>query len=384
MSWQQRLDQALAARHEKAQFRQRRINQQGDARTLRTEGRNYLNFSANDYLGLSQHPHIIRAWQQGAARYGVGAGGSGHITGYHPAHAEFEQRLASWLGYPRALLFISGFAANQAIIAAMMAKNDVIYADKLSHASLLEAAALSPATLRRFAHNQPDSLGRLFARPHQGEALVVTEGIFSMDGDQAPLAALQAVSRQHGGWLLVDDAHGVGVIGEEGRGSCWQQKVMPELLVVTFGKAFGVSGAAVLCQNDTADYLLQFARHLVYSTAMPPAQACALDAALTCIQQGNDLREQLKSAIRLFRQGARERGLNIAASETAIQPLIVGDEARTLKLAEMLRQQGCWVTAIRPPTVPPGTARLRITLSAAHQPEDIERLLEVLHDAMGQ
>ncbi|WP_428945616.1 8-amino-7-oxononanoate synthase [Pantoea sp. FN060301] len=384
MSWQQRIDLALTARRESAQFRQRRINQQGGGRQIRIEGRDYLNFAANDYLGLSQDPSIIDAWQRGAGRYGVGAGGSGHVTGYHQAHAALEERLAHWLGFSRALLFISGFAANQAIIAAMMAKNDVIYADKLSHASLLEAAALSPATLRRFAHNQPDALSKLFAKPAVGEALVVTEGVFSMDGDSAPLAALQDITRLHGGWLMVDDAHGVGIVGEEGRGSCWQQKIRPELLVVTFGKAFGVSGAAVLCQNDTADYLLQFARHLVYSTAMPPAQAYALDAALSRIREVDDLRERLQKNIRHFRQGARERGLALSPSATAIQPLIVGDERRALTLADALRQQGCWVTAIRPPTVPPGTARLRITLSAAHQAEDIQRLLEVLHVAGGQ
>ncbi|WP_345831182.1 8-amino-7-oxononanoate synthase [Erwinia sp. HDF1-3R] len=381
MSWQQRIDLALAERREKGQFRQRRINQQGDARTLQIDGRRYLNFSANDYLGLSHEPRIIRAWQQGAEQYGVGAGGSGHVTGYSAPCAALETQLAAWLGFPRALLFISGFAANQAVITAMMAKGDRLFADKLSHASLLEAAVLSPSTLRRFAHNQPDALNRLLAGNAAGETLVVTEGVFSMDGDSAPLAPIHRLTRQYGGWLMVDDAHGIGTVGEQGRGSCWQQNVRPELLVVTFGKAFGVSGAAVLCQQDTADYLLQFARHLIYSTAMPPAQACALTAALTCVQQGDDRRQRLAQNIHQFRDGARARGLTLLPSLTAIQPLVVGDEHRALALAERLRQLGCWVTAIRPPTVPPGTARLRITLSAAHQAEDIEQLLDLLHQA---
>ncbi|MDW8848321.1 8-amino-7-oxononanoate synthase [Erwinia sp. MMLR14_017] len=383
MSWQQRISLALDERREKGQFRQRRVNQQSDARTLKIDGKRYLNFSANDYLGLSHYPAIKHAWQQGAECYGVGAGGSGHVTGYHAVQAEFEQRLAAWLGYSRALLFISGFAANQAVIAAMLSKKDRIFADKLAHASLLEAASLSPATLRRFTHNQPASLSKLLESGAEGETLIVTEGVFSMDGDSAPLAELHRLSEHHGSWLMVDDAHGIGTVGEQGRGSCWQQQVKPELLVVTFGKAFGLSGAAVLCDDDTADYLLQFARHLIYSTAMPPAQVCALHASLTAVQQGDELRLRLHHNIALFREGATARGLALLPSCTAIQPMIVGDEYQALALAEALRQQGCWVTAIRPPTVPPGTARLRITLSAAHQPEDIERLLEGLHHAQG-
>ena len=385
MGWQQRIDLALAERREKQQFRQRRVSRQEDARTICVNERRYLNFSANDYLGLSRDPQVITAWQQGAERYGVGAGGSSHVTGYGVPHQEFEHQLAAWLGYPRALLFISGFAANQAIIAAMMQKNDRIFADRLAHASLLEAASLSPASLRRFAHNQPQALAKLFSSPAaEGETLVVTEGVFSMDGDTAPLGELHQLAVRHNGWLMVDDAHGIGVTGEQGRGSCWQQKVRPELLVVTFGKAFGLSGAAVLCSEETADYLLQFARHLIYSTAMPPAQACALQAALRAVQQGDELRARLQDNIRLFRQGAAASGLVLLPSATAIQPLLVGEEQAALRLAEKLRERGCWVTAIRPPTVPPGTARVRITLSAAHRKEDIQRLLEVLHDANGQ
>ncbi len=384
MGWQQRISLALAERREKQQFRQRRVSQHDDVRTLCVNDRRYLNFSANDYLGLSRDRNVIAAWQQGAERYGVGAGGSGHVTGYGTPHQAFEQQLADWLGYPRALLFISGFAANQAIIAAMLQKNDRIFADRLAHASLLEAASLSPATLRRFAHNQPEALAKHFSPADGGETLVVTEGVFSMDGDSAPLQELHQLTALHNGWLLVDDAHGIGVTGEQGRGSCWQQNVRPELLIVTFGKAFGLSGAAVLCSEETADYLLQFARHLIYSTAMPPAQAFALQTALRAVQQGDDLRARLQKNIRLFREGAAAGGLAILPSSTAIQPLLVGEEQAALRLAERLREKGCWVTAIRPPTVPPGTARLRITLSAAHQEEDIQRLLEALHDANGQ
>ncbi|EEP90735.1 8-amino-7-oxononanoate synthase [Yersinia kristensenii] len=379
MSWQNKIERGLQQRREAAAYRTRQMNDGANGRWLQTGARRYLNFSSNDYLGLSQDAGVIAAWQQGAQRYGVGSGGSGHVTGYSLPHAQLEQQLADWLGYPRALLFISGYAANQAVLAALTAADDRILADKLSHASLLEAAAHSAAQLRRFAHNQPDSLQKLLHKPCSGQTLVVTEGVFSMDGDSAPLAALQQQTAAAGGWLLVDDAHGIGVRGHAGRGSCQLQGVKPALLVVTFGKAFGLSGAAVLCQEPVAEYLLQYARHLIYSTAMPPAQACALQAALLRIQQGDDLRQQLQQRIAQFRRGAADLTLSLGASETAIQPLLVGDNQRTVALAEQLRTAGLWATAIRPPTVPPGGARLRITLSAAHQREDIDRLLEVLY-----
>ena len=381
MSWQQRIDQALNERRQADAFRRRQPVAPGAGRWLIREDRRWLNFSSNDYLGLSQHPQIIAAWQQGAARYGVGSGGSGHVSGYSEAHRELEESLADWLGYPRALLFISGFAANQALITALLARDDRIVADRLSHASLLEAASLSPAQLRRFAHNDVQQLSELLGKPLAGQQLVVTEGVFSMDGDSAPLRDIAPTTRAAGGWLLVDDAHGIGVVGDEGRGSCHAQNVRPELLVVTFGKAFGVSGAAILCDEALADYLLQFARHLIYSTAMPPAQAVALSAALAVIRSddGRQRREQLASRVAQFRDGMADFPGELSASTSAIQPLIVGDNTRALQLAARLREQGCWATAIRPPTVPAGSARLRLTLTAAHEPTDITRLLEVLH-----
>ena len=383
MTWQQKIDDALTARRSADALRRRYAVAQGAGRWLVANERQYLNFSSNDYLGLSYHPQIIRAWQQGAERFGVGSGGSGHVSGYSVAHQALEEALAGWLGYSRALLFISGFAANQAVIAALMAKDDRIVADRLSHASLLEAANLSPATLRRFTHNDPQHLARLLDAPCGGQQLVVTEGIFSMDGDGAPLAEIHRVARQRNAWLLVDDAHGIGVTGDEGRGSCWRQQVKPELLIVTFGKGFGVSGAAILCSESVADYLLQFARHLIYSTSMPPAQAQALSAALAVIRspEGADRREKLAALIQRFRSGVKASDFTLANSHSAIQPLIVGDNARALRLADTLREQGCWVSAIRPPTVPAGTARLRLTLTQAHEAQDIDRLLEVLDGA---
>lgn len=382
--WPERIAQALTAQRAADGWRQRRRIEHNSVREITLDGQRYRHFSSNDYLGLSQHPAVMAAWQQGMREAGVGAGASGHVTGYSRHHAQLEQQLASWLGYPRALLFISGFAANQAVIHLLAQKSDRIIADKLAHASLLDAASHSPATLRRFAHNQPASLAKLLATRAEGGTLVVTEGVFSMDGDSAPLAELAAETRRAGGWLLVDDAHGIGVTGEQGRGSCWQQQVKPELLVVTFGKGFGVSGAALLCDDATADYVEQFSRHLIYSTAMPPAQCCALLAALQQIQQGDALRARLQQNIARFRAGAAQLPWQLMASDSAIQPLIVGENRAALALAQRLAQAGCWVSAIRPPTVPPGTARLRITLTAAHHPEDIDALLEALYDAAGE
>ncbi|XHA18379.1 8-amino-7-oxononanoate synthase [Citrobacter farmeri] len=383
MIWQRKIDDALTARRSADTLRRRYAVVQGAGRWLKANDQRYLNFSSNDYLGLSHHPRIVRAWQQGAERFGVGSGGSGHVSGYSIAHQQLEEELADWLGYPRALLFISGFAANQAVITALMEKDDRIVADRLSHASLLEAASLSPAQLRRFTHNDASHLTRLLDVPCSGRQLVVTEGVFSMDGDSAPLAEIQHAAQTRKAWLLVDDAHGIGVSGEEGRGSCWQQRVKPALLVVTFGKGFGVSGAAILCSESVADYLLQFARHLIYSTSMPPAQAMALQASLSVIrsQEGDARREKLAALIQRFRSSVNHADFTLVQSHSAIQPLIVGENARALRLADTLRRQGCWVTAIRPPTVPAGTARLRLTLTQAHEPEDIDRLLEVLHGA---
>lgn len=379
MSFSTRMAQALETRRAADGWRQRRLVTRNDTRTLQVEGKTYRHFSSNDYLGLSQHPAIMEGWRQGAP----GAGASGHVTGYSRWHAELETQLADWLGYSRALLFISGFAANQAIVHLLAQKEDRLIADKLAHASLLDAAGHTPAALRRFHHNDVESLAQRLASPCDGATLVITEGIFSMDGDSAPLVDIAAAVRRASGWLLVDDAHGIGVVGEQGRGSCWQQGIKPELLVVTFGKAFGVSGAALLCDDATADYFLQFSRHLIYSTAMPPAQASALLAALHQIQRGDALRQRLNENIQRFRSGAAGLPWSLMPSESAIQPLIVGENGAALALSQRLAQAGCWVSAIRPPTVPPGTARLRITLTAAHRADDIDTLLEALHDAAG-
>ncbi len=380
MGWTSFIDSQLQKRKDASAWRERRCIEKSSGRELHFQGKSYLNFSSNDYLGLSQHPEIIRAWQQGAQEYGVGSGGSGHITGFTHAHYQAEQKLADWLGYQRAILFISGFAANHALITALMTAEDRILADKLSHASLLEGAMHSQAQLRRFRHNSVDCLEKLISKPHTSKTLVVTEGVFSMDGDSAPLDELQTLAHAHNAWLMVDDAHGLGIWGKQGRGSCDEYGIKPDILVATFGKAVGVSGAAVLCDERTADFLIQAARHLIYSTSMPPAQAVAISAAVGEIQQADDQRAQLQRNIHYFKRQLNLPDMHLVDSNTAIQPLIVGDNEKSLQLSQFLREKGIWVQAIRPPTVPPGSARLRMTLSAAHQQDDIDKLLEALNE----
>lgn len=385
MSWGKKIDHALQKRRSLGLYRTRIVNQTGAGRWLQIKDRRYLNFSSNDYLGLSHHKAVIKAWQKGAEHYGVGSGGSGHITGYTKPHAEFEETLADWLGYPRALLFISGYSANQALLTALLDRGDRVLADRLSHASLLEGMQHSPARFARFGHNQPGALQKYLHQPCSGQTLVITEGLFSMDGDSAPLERLHQLSSAAGALLLVDDAHGVGVQGVEGRGSCSEQRVRPELLVITFGKAFGLSGAAVLCSDDLAEYLLQFSRHLIYSTSMPPAQVCALLMALKCVRRADHLRERLQENIKRFRQGMQgfigEKFNNVlnTCTYSAIQPVFLKNHSSTQKMVLKLRDHGLWVPVIRPPTVPMGTERLRITITAAHQSDDLDRLLEGIH-----
>ncbi|MBI6549694.1 8-amino-7-oxononanoate synthase [Xenorhabdus lircayensis] len=382
MSWSDSLSRRLSERRGTSLWRNRQVHQGSDGRLLSTSDGQYLNFSSNDYLGLSQHAQIIAAWQQGAEQYGVGSGGSGHVTGYITAHHTLEQQLAEWLGYSHALLFISGYAANQGVIAALMEKDDRIIADRLSHASLMEASMHSPAQFRRFLHNDMNSLQQHLAKECIGKTLVVTEGIFSMDGDCAPLEAIAQQAKSTESWLMVDDAHGIGIHGDEGRGTCWAKNVKPEILIVTFGKAFGLSGAAVLCDEQTAEYLLQYARHLIYSTSMPPAQAVALSEAVKQIRAGEELRQTLQSNINYFRHEAQHLPFALMDSETAIQPLIVGDNEHCIALSHMLRQKKVWVKAILPPTVPPESARLRITLTSSHTQQDIDVLLEALREEL--
>ena len=383
MTWLSHFSNALQTQQQQQAYRQRPLREAHSMLPYCVlHGQRHLNFAANDYLGLSHDVSIIKAWQKALTAYGVGSGGSALLGGHTDAHAQLEHFLANWLGYERAILFPSGFAANQAVLLGLLDADAVLLADKFCHASMQEAAQLSPARFRRFAHQRLDILANYLAQYQGKRILVASEGVFSMDGDQADLQGLTQLCQQYGAWLVLDDAHGIGVLGTEGKGSVASAKVLPEILVVTFGKAVGSMGAAVLCNQITAEYLTQFARHLIYSTALPPAQAAGLYAAFQRIRAADDLRAQLQDNIQLFRQTLAQQGLEDALlpSQTAIQPFICGSNEAALHLSQQLKQRGFYVPAIRPPTVPQGKARLRITLSAAHQPHHIMQLCEALHE----
>ncbi|WP_434761822.1 8-amino-7-oxononanoate synthase [Vibrio fortis] len=339
----------------------------------------YSNFSSNDYLGLANDPELVSAWQDGLSQYGAGSGASPLVTGFSTAHQNLESQLCEWLGYERAILFSSGFGANQALLFSLLDKNDTLIQDRLNHASLMEAGALSPVRMKRFKHNDVAHLALQLTVSEN--ALVVTEGVFSMDGDQAPLNEIAKQTQQHDAWLAVDDAHGIGVLGDYGAGSCAAAGVKPELLVVTFGKAFGLSGAAILCSKEVGDYLTQFARHHVYSTAIPPAQAYALTAACRMIQSQQWRRDKLSELQAIYHEGMKEL-TGYVETNTPIKPFMVGQSEHAISIANRMKESGIWMTAIRPPTVPVGTARLRITLTANHSPEQVSQLTHSLKSAL--
>ncbi|PMH46769.1 8-amino-7-oxononanoate synthase [Vibrio sp. 10N.286.49.B3] len=329
----------------------------------------YSNFASNDYLGLASDADLIQAWQHGLTLYGAGSAASPLVTGFSPAHQNLEVQLCEWLGFESAILFSSGFSANQALIFALLEQQDTLLQDKLNHASLMEAGMLSAATMRRFHHNDTVDLANKLSK--SDSALVVTEGVFSMDGDCAPLSDIQSICQQQQAWLMVDDAHGIGVLGEYGKGSCHAAQIKPDILVVTFGKALGLSGAAILCNDLTGEYLTQFARHHVYSTALPPAQAHAISHAITMVQGEQWRRDKLHELQTYYHEALHDLP-GYVATTTPIKPFLLASSLIATTVAEDLKKQGCWVTAIRPPTVK--QARLRITLSTNHTPQEIKQL----------
>ena len=376
------LQTELNERAQQGLLRQRQTLQSGQGRYITLNDRRYLNFSSNDYLGLAAKPFLIKAWQEGLDRWGAGSGASPLVTGYTDAHAKLEQTLAEWLQVESVLLFSTGFGANQAVIKALLQKDHTQYQDRLNHASLQEAGAQSPAKMLRFRHNDMAHLASML-QPRSG--LIMSEGVFSMDGDQAPGQQLADLAKQSNNWLMLDDAHGIGVLGEQGRGTLSQQGVAPDrvhIRMATFGKALGVAGAFVGGSRQFTDYLVNFARDYVYSTHMPPAQAHAISAAVAWVKQADAERAHLQALIQQFKAGISDLGLVAGESSTAIQPLIIGDADKAVAVANKLRERGLWITAIRPPTVPKGTARLRITLTAAHQPSDISLLLNELKECV--
>lgn len=371
-----RVNKALVEREQQGLTRQVRSVSGGNTPTLLHDNNAFINFSSNDYLGLASDKSLAKAWQTGIDKFGNGSGASPLVTGFSHAHQQLEETLCDWLGFERAILFGSGFSANQALLFSLLKKDDLLLQDKLNHASLMEAGILSPATMKRFKHNNVKHLDSLLTQ----DALVVTEGVFSMDGDCAPLTDIHQTTLGKA-WLAVDDAHGIGVLGQQGRGSCEAANIKPELLVVTFGKAFGLSGAAIMCSESVGDYLTQFARHHVYSTAIPPSQAFALTHAANMIQTDQWRRDKLFELGERYRKNL-SRIEGYMETQTPIKPFIIGDEQRALELTDKLKRSGIWLTAIRPPTVAKGTSRLRITLTANHELHHIDTLCEQLKVAL--
>lgn len=374
------LQPGLDALKEKSLYRLRCILEGPQGPEVTLEGRRYLNFSSNDYLGLAAHPALVEAARRGLKEYGLGSGAAHLVTGHGCAHHAFEEELAAFTGRPRALIFSSGYMANLGVASALLKRGDRVLEDRLNHASLLDAGLLSGARFARYGHGDVDDL-KSHLTESTGRTLVMTDGVFSMDGDIAPLPELAQTTEAGGAFLMVDDAHGFGVLGKNGRGSLEHHGLGLDevpVLMGTLGKACGGFGAFVAGSEALIETLIQSARTYIYTTATPPALAEAGRAALTLLQTEGWRREQLQARIARFRQGAAERGLTLMASMTAIQPLLVGETADALAMSAALREQGILAVAIRPPTVPAGTARLRITLTATHTEAQLDRLLDAL------
>ncbi len=371
----------LAAREAAKLYRRRRTIDGPQGPVLKSGSRELLSFCSNDYLGLANHPEVIAALKKGADDYGVGGGAAHLVNGHSRAHHQLEEELAAFTNRPRALLFSTGYMANLGVVSALAGAGDAVFEDRLNHASLLDAGLLSRARLSRFSHADAAALAGKLADSKAGEKLVLTDGVFSMDGDIAPLPELAAATQRHDAWLMVDDAHGMGVLGQNGAGSLEHFGLSIDevpILMGTLGKGFGTFGAFVAGSEDLIEYLINTARPYIYTTATPPAIAEATRATLRLMQSEGWRRDKLQTLISRFRSGASQLGLELMDSPTPIQPLLVGDAGEALRLSEALLEHGILISAIRPPTVPEGTARLRITFSAAHSEEQVDRLLSAL------
>ncbi|HEY9017907.1 8-amino-7-oxononanoate synthase [Thiomicrospira sp.] len=373
--FQPRLDERQA----QSLYRQRPLALSPQRPQMQINGLQMINFCSNDYLGLAADPRIKQAVCDDDTA-GWGSGAAHLVTGHHLHHHLLEDELADWLGVERVLLFSTGYMANLAVQQTLMQKGDLIVGDKLNHASLIDGALASGADFKRYPHLDYSALD---SRLQQSDSpsLIVSDSVFSMDGDLADICQLQALANKHQAWLLIDDAHGLGVLGKQGKGSFDHFNLpidVDTVLVGTFGKAFGTSGAFVAGSNLLIESLIQFARPFIYTTAMSPMNALATRTALKLLREGDDLREQLHKNIAQFRAGADALGLKLMPSASAIQPILLGDSAQAVAWSDALKKAGLWVAAIRPPTVPQNQARLRVTLSASHQENQISSLLEAL------
>lgn len=384
------MERLLAARLEQRRtqnrYRQRKLLQSPQGPEVLVDGRRMLAFCSNDYLGLAKHPDVIEAFQVAAGRYGVGSGASHLICGHGEEHHCLEEELAAFTGRERAVLISTGYMANMGVINALTDAESSVFVDRLNHASLMDGGFISRARLHKFPHNDLNHLRKQLQTCPDENKLIAVDGIYSMDGDMAPLPALSRLAREHDAALMVDDAHGFGWLGDSGAGVTehfdLSQGDVP-ILMGTLGKSLGSFGAFVAGSADLIEVLIQFCRPYVYTTALPPAVAAATRAALGVIRREPQRRRRLLERIEQFQSGARRRGIPVCESRTPIQPVLVGDESRVMAVAAKLAEQGFWVGAIRPPTVPEGGSRLRISLCADHWPEQVEALLDALAPALG-
>lgn len=349
----------------------------------RVDGRDLVSFCSNDYLGLANAPELVEAACAGARVWGVGSGASHLVSGHMRPHDELEHQLAAFTGFPCAVLFSTGYLANLGIVPALLGRGDAVFSDKLNHASLIDAVQLSRADNKRYPHGDLDTLERLLASSSARRKMILTDAVFSMDGDLAPLPALLELAERFDAWLVVDDAHGFGVLGAQGRGSLAHFKLGASQRLVymgTLGKAAGASGAFVAAHEAVIECLLQNARSYIFTTGSSPVVACALLASLKLIENGDARREHLRRLTAQLRDGLTDTRWKLLPSPTAIQPVIIGDNFEVLRVADALYQRGLWVPAIRPPTVPKGSARLRVSLTAAHSPAQVTALIDALRD----
>ncbi len=375
------LQQRINEQKKQYRYRERILVEAYQGSQIKVAGKTYINFSSNDYLGLNEHPAINKAMQEGTDKYGLCASGSNLITGFSYAHSQLEETICYWLNKPKCLLFSSGFAANLGVLQTLGDKQWCFWLDKLSHASIIDGAYASEAKVKRFLHNNIAQLASFIKKAQitdpNKKHLIVSEGIFSMDGDKAEIGLLAQLAAQNSTMLYLDDAHSIGVLGNMGQGSVSEANI--DIVMATFGKAIATSGAFVACDDTTYEYLVNFSRHYIYSTAMSPALAWATKASIKLIQQETWRRDKIKYLSQLFRLHLANH-IELLPSESSIHAVIVGSEKRALMLSNLLKEKGVWVTAIRPPTVANNKSRLRITICANHKEKDIKYLAELLNE----
>jgi len=375
----------LSERKKQSLFRSLRVSQSAQSPIMKIDGKECLNFCSNDYLGLANHPELIKSLKKAADKYGVGSGASHLINGHTIEHQKLEETLAEFTGRDKVLLFSNGYMANMGVINALLERNDNLFQDRLNHASLIDAGVLCNAKMQRYKHNDITHLKKLYSKVEEKSSsknsMIVTDGIFSMDGDEAPINDLVQLAKEKEAWLMVDDAHGFGVLGENGIGLVEQyntsQNDIP-IFMATLGKACGTSGAFVAGSEDLIEFLKQTARTFIYTTAMPPSMASATLTSLEIIKNEGWRRQHLRELINRFKSGAKELDINLMSSDSAIQPIMVGSSEKALMMSKELEQRNILVVPIRPPTVPDGTARLRVTFSANHTHKQVDKLLENL------